>query len=541
MVRLLVVAALMAGACRFDADYGGTSYRCDGQSACPDGFTCIDGICRTEPFDAGLGGGDAGEDFAVVGDVLTYTFDDYQPTDVAHDRSGHRHDGSDRSLLLAAGRYGQGLNLNGSPLDIPDTGDLFSPGSLTIEMWVFRDRDGTREALLSDYDAARAPADTELSLEVGPDDRLELLVAPDCETDGIVTAASEGTVPATTWTHVAAVWDGGEARFYLDGEPAGSAPLAGGCERAARFAIGARGDGSNDFVGQIDEVKLWSTARSPEAIRASMTHDSQAASATCGDLLIEGEACDGESLCCARCESRDGACGMDGTCGAAVCKLPSDVQRVSEGLVALYLFDEGAGNTIADSTMSNIDLTIGNAAGVTWGAGTLTVTGAAAITSAETNGAVAACVADGEVTIEAWVQPALLSREGRVAGVVATGSVNLFLSQANRAWTGGVTSAGSLENGHPVVDTPREDVAMALTHVVMVRTADGWRRLYIDGALRGTSSVGGALGWIAAERFILAADPDGSDEWRGTYHLVAVYCRALEELEVARNFAAGAG
>jgi hypothetical protein len=128
-----------------------------------------------------------------------------------------------------------------------------------------------------------------------------------------------------------------------------------------------------------------------------------------------------------------------------------------------------------------------------------------------------------------------------VAGVVATGSVNLFLSQANRAWTGGVTSAGSLENGHPVVDTPREDVAMALTHVVMVRTADGWRRLYIDGALRGTSSVGGALGWIAAERFILAADPDGSDEWRGTYHLVAVYCRALEELEVARNFAAGAG
>jgi hypothetical protein len=63
VVRLLVVAALVAGACRFDADYGGTSYRCDQQSECPDGFTCIDGICRTEPFDAGVGGGDAGEDF----------------------------------------------------------------------------------------------------------------------------------------------------------------------------------------------------------------------------------------------------------------------------------------------------------------------------------------------------------------------------------------------------------------------------------------------------------------------------------------------
>ena len=232
---------------------------------------------------------------------------------------------------------------------------------------------------------------------------------------------------------------------------------------------------------------------------------------------------------------------MDGTCAGAACMLPGDVQRVTDGLVALYRFDEAAGTTIADSTASNIDLSIGNAAGVTWGAGTLTVIGAAAITSAETNGAVAACVATGEVTIEAWVQAAGLSREGRVAGVVATGSINLSLSQANRAWTGGVTSARSLENGHPVVDTPRDDLTTELTHVVMVRTADGWRRLYIDGALRGTSSVDGALAWDASERIILASDPDGSDDWRGTYHLVAVYCRALEELEVARNFAAGAG
>jgi hypothetical protein len=286
---------------------------------------------------------------------------------------------------------------------------------------------------------------------------------------------------------------------------------------------------------------VWSTARSSEAIRASMMHDSQAAPAACGDLLIEGEACDGDGVCCGGCEPRDGTCGMDGTCGAAACKLPSDLQRVSDGLVALYRFDEGAGTTIGDSTVNDIDLSIGNAAGVTWGAGTLTVTGAAAIASAETNGAVAACVATGEVTIEAWVQPAGLSREGRVAGVVATGSINLSLSQANRAWTGGVTSAGSLENGHPVVDTPRDDLTTALTHVVMVRTSDGWRRLYIDGALRGTSAVGGALEWNAVERFILASDPDGSDDWRGTYHLVAVYCRALGELEVARNFAAGAG
>ncbi len=541
MVRWVVFAALLSGACRFDADDGGTSYRCDDQPICPAGFTCIDGICRSEPVDGGAGQEDGGGPLPVLGDVLTYTFDDYEPTDVAHDRSGHRHDGSDRSLVLAAGRYGQGLSLSGSPLDLPDTGDLFSPGRLTLEMWLFRDRAGAHEALLSDYDAAEAGPETELSFEIGEDDRLALLVAPACEVDGVVSATSQDTVPATTWTHVAAVWDGGEVRFYIDGEEAGAAPLAGGCERAARFAIGARNDGTADFMGAIDEVKVSRTAKSAELIRASMNHDSQSAPAACGDLLIEEEPCDGPGMCCASCQATADPCGGgQGTCREGACRLAAESTRVDGRLVAFYTFDDAAGTVIADSSGNDHHLTIADPAGVTWGPGTLAVTGAAGIASAESAGALADCVADGAVTIEAWVEAASLSREARVAGVVATGSINLSLSQAAHAWTAGVTAAGSLENGHPVVDTPDGDVTTALTHVVMVRTPDGWRRLYVDGALRGTSPVGGALGWDATERFILASDPDGSDDWRGTYHLVAVYCRALDELEVARNFAAGA-
>ena len=55
-----------------------------------------------------------------------------------------------------------------------------------------------------------------------------------------------------------------------------------------------------------------------------------------------------------------------------------------------------------------------------------------------------------------------------------------------------------------------------------------------------TDEYRAALAWAEAVQFILGADADGSDSWRGTYHLVAIYCRALDELEVARNFAAGA-
>ena len=544
MVRRLAVAALLAAACRFDADYGGTSYRCDDQPICPSGYTCIDGLCRAAPIDAGVDDPDGGEVVPpVLGDLLTYTFEDYEPTDVAHDRSGNRRDGTDRSMRLGAGQYGQGLALSGSPLDIPDNPDLYRPGGMTIDMWIFRDRTGVREALFSDFAAAAAIPDTELSFEVGPSDQLELLVAPDCDNDGVVTATSEGTVEATRWTHVAAVWQGEEVHFFIDGDAAGSARLAGGCQRTARFAVGGRPDGSGNFNGVVDEVKVSSSAKSAELIRASMEHDSQIAPAACGDLLIEGEACDGPGLCCATCRLRedDTACNGDlGACGAGVCLPTDDATRSDEGLIALYDFAEGTGVTINDSSGNAHHLAIGNAAAVTWGPGSLTVDGDPAIASAERMGALENCKDSQEVTVEAWVAATSATREGRVAGVIEAGAIDLSLSQAARAWTSGVRSELGLDNGHPLVDTPPDDVTTSLAHLVMTRTSDGWRRLYLDGALRGTNLVGGALAWAEAVQFILGADADGSDSWRGTYHLVAIYCRALDELEVARNFAAGA-
>ena len=536
-------AALLAGACRFDTDYGGTSYRCDDQPICPAGYICIEGVCRGQPIDAGPDDPDAAMPTPILGDIITYTFDDYQITDVAHDRSGHRHDGTDRSLTLVAGRYGQGLNLNGSPLEIPDTGDLYSPGQLTIEMWLFLDHGGERQALFSDYAAAAAIPDTELSLEIEGDRHLELLVANGCEEAGEVTARSEGEVPVATWTHVAVVWEVDEVRFYIDGEEAGSAPIGAGCERSSRFAIGARGNGSNKLTGVIDEFKVSSAAKSAVMIQESMNWDSQAAPPNCGDLLLEQEACDGPGLCCAACQEREDAtaCNGDlGACMAGVCIPAADEPRVADGLVALYRFDDMSGTTIADSSGNGNHLTIGNGDGVAWGDGSLEVTGAPAIESSEAFGPLSACLTDGEVTIEAWVRAKNTSVEGRVAGLIAPGAVNLSLSQGARAWMSGVNSSGSIENGHPVVDTPPADVSTELTHLVMSRSVDGWRRLYVDGALRGTNRVEGALGWAVEEQLVVASDTDSSDRWQGTYHLVALYCRALDEIEVAQNFAAGA-
>lgn len=78
---------------------------------------------------------------------------------------------------------------------------------------------------------------------------------------------STGTVPMRRWTHVAATYDGTTARFYIDGLPAGSAPLAhagNNCTNVLSF--GGQHDattladifsGGYAFNGFLDEVRLW--------------------------------------------------------------------------------------------------------------------------------------------------------------------------------------------------------------------------------------------------------------------------------------------
>jgi hypothetical protein len=63
VVRFAVIAMLVAGAagaaaCYEAPDYGATMFRCDAAHACPEGQTCIDGLCR--------GGGGSGQGSGVA-------------------------------------------------------------------------------------------------------------------------------------------------------------------------------------------------------------------------------------------------------------------------------------------------------------------------------------------------------------------------------------------------------------------------------------------------------------------------------------------
>jgi hypothetical protein len=49
VVRALPLCALAAAGCSFNADHGGSAYRCGDQGQCPSGYSCYDGVCLTEP------------------------------------------------------------------------------------------------------------------------------------------------------------------------------------------------------------------------------------------------------------------------------------------------------------------------------------------------------------------------------------------------------------------------------------------------------------------------------------------------------------
>ncbi|MCC7377185.1 MAG: hypothetical protein IT581_21165 [Verrucomicrobiales bacterium] len=78
-------------------------------------------------------------------------------------------------------------------------------------------------------------------------------------------------VPLGVWSHLAAVINGTAVSFYLNGTPAGSAVLPRPAT-AAPGPLAVAWDRANDhyFQGQIDEVRIWSVARSQTDLQGAM-------------------------------------------------------------------------------------------------------------------------------------------------------------------------------------------------------------------------------------------------------------------------------
>ncbi len=227
-----------------------------------------------------------------------------------------------------------------------------------------------------------------------------------------------------------------------------------------------------------------------------------------------------------------------------------DPVRVSDGLAALYEFNEGRGSVVGSSTGPGSDLQILDPDAVTWQPGALTITAPTGITAVDTGPVVSPIIAQSnELTVEAWVTPA--ADQDGPARIVSLSidplQRNVTLAQGGPGgdggtfWSGRVRTTTTGANGLPAITTePGTATGGARTHLALTRSPEGTVVLFVDGVARAEGRVEGDLStWDASFPLILANEATGDRPWLGTLHLVAIYDRALSPAEIDRNYRVG--
>ena len=227
--------------------------------------------------------------------------------------------------------------------------------------------------------------------------------------------------------------------------------------------------------------------------------------------------------------------------------------RVTDGLLALYEFNENGGSTVADTSGAGtpMNLTISNTGNVTWNTGALTVNSSTVIqSSGPATKVINAVMQSNAITLEAWIQTNNLSQSGpaRVAGISGNPSnrnitlgQGLWGNQPLTVYDMRLRTRSTGHNGVPSVSTPAGSATTNLTHVVMTHAPDGTSTVYVNGVPLASHNQGADMSnWDTSFPMVLANEPTGDRPWLGTYHLVAVYSRALTSAEVQQNFNSGA-
>lgn len=220
-------------------------------------------------------------------------------------------------------------------------------------------------------------------------------------------------------------------------------------------------------------------------------------------------------------------------------------RRVSDGLQALYRFDERSGDRIRDVSKSGepLDLTIADPAGVTWQSGGLAIESNTIIASEKPpTRLVDALTKSKAITLEAWLTPANTSQSGPARIITLSNGANarnFTLGQTGDQFEVRLRTSKTSTNGIPELQSSRGTVATAPQHVVYTRDSAGNAVVYVDAKEAGKRKIEGDFGnWD--NRFLLAVGNEFSGDrlWQGTLHLIAIYDRALSADDVRRNYTA---
>ncbi len=219
--------------------------------------------------------------------------------------------------------------------------------------------------------------------------------------------------------------------------------------------------------------------------------------------------------------------------------------RVTEGVQLLYNFNEASGTIVNDNSGigSPYNLEFDNPSAVTWTPKGMGVNDIAYINgNSPLTKVIDACKLTDELTVEVWINPAFAAQED--------GARILTLSDENNSFNFEVLhfTNGSLSFRHRSTDAINPDfistsagtATEGLAHFVFTRNSNGERKIYKNGVEIASNVAGGNFSnWNSSRRFQIANSLHDLRPWLGTYYLVSVYDRALNQPEVVGNYNIG--
>ncbi|KQW52750.1 hypothetical protein ASC77_00025 [Nocardioides sp. Root1257] len=179
------------------------------------------------------------------------------------DASGSGNGGSVFQATWTAGKYGTALSFDGTNdyASVPDAPSLDLSSPMTLEAWVRPTASsGWRTILMKE-----TPNDLAYSLYATSGTN-----RPSAWIGG---GSSIGTaaLPLNTWSHVASTYDGSRLRLYVNGTLVTNAAYAGAVPTSASpLKLGGNAVWGEFFAGQLDEVRIFSAARTQAQIQADM-------------------------------------------------------------------------------------------------------------------------------------------------------------------------------------------------------------------------------------------------------------------------------
>jgi len=234
-------------------------------------------------------------------------------------------------------------------------------------------------------------------------------------------------------------------------------------------------------------------------------------------------------------------------------KLSDGKRRVTNGIVAQYLFDEGTGSVTRDSSdvPPAMDLTLTGAEWLTTSHGLKFAAASAyglatATTSKKLSDMIAsATTGSGEYTVEAWVMPDNVTQTKTEVVAYATNGTtrNFNLAQATTNYSyANRSSVVTATTGEPALATTKGEASAALQHIVATFDKTLSRTIYVNGVVSAQDNRASTLtNWNTAYIFSIGNDngKGTATQWKGNIYMVAVYKRALQASEVVQNYQAG--